>query len=225
MANDLRFERKFLVSGFSNCQMEHCLKLHPAQFSSIFTPRIVNNIYFDTLGLNHYFDNVDGEKSRLKVRIRWYGDMFAQINKPVLEYKIKSGLLGRKVSHGLNPFELDKTFNKNVVANAVERQEIPENVRAELLSLQPMLLNQYSRSYFLSADKKIRITIDSNLTYFRINYFGNTFLNKSIDHNTFVLEMKYSPDMDEEARNISNFFPFPLTKSSKYLQGLERIFI
>ncbi len=197
--------------------------MHPSGFKKLFQERIVNNIYFDTPGLMHYYDNVEGEKHRLKVRIRWYGDTFGPISKPVLEYKIKKGLLGKKASFKLNPFTLDKNFNKTVIAKAIENTQIPNALKDELLSLQPTLLNRYNRKYFLSDDKKIRVTIDSNLTFYRISYFHNTFLNKSNDRETLVLEMKYDPEMDNLARNISTFFPFPLTKSSKYLQGLERI--
>ena len=221
----MRFERKFLVSSISKTQMEQYLKLHPVNFSGIFHKRTVNNIYFDTLGLNHYFDNVDGEKLRLKVRIRWYGDLFGPIAKPILEYKIKEGLLGRKESYLLNSFTLDEKFSKQVIAKALDRPEIPKSIADELLSLKPSLLNRYSRKYFSSADKNFRVTLDSDLTYYKIGYFNNTFLNKSFDRESLVVEMKYEADKDEMARNISTFFPFPLTKSSKYLQGLERVFM
>ncbi len=197
--------------------------MHPCGFKKLFHERVVNNIYFDTPGLMHYYDNVEGEKHRLKVRIRWYADTFGAISKPVLEYKIKKGLLGKKESFPLNPFTLDKKFSKATIIKALDKTGVPDSVRDEVLSLQPTLLNSYTRKYFLSDDKKVRITIDSDLVFYKISYFNNTFLNKSKDHTTIVLEMKYDPELDDMARNISTFFPFPLTKSSKYLQGLERI--
>jgi SPX domain protein involved in polyphosphate accumulation len=222
---DYRYERKFLTTAFHLKEVEQFLKINPALFSPLFHERIVNNIYFDTLGLHNYVDNIEGEKCRVKVRIRWYGSIFGFIEKPVLEYKIKNGLAGRKESFVLNSFSLDKNFSKAVILNSVDKAEIPELVRKELLSLQPALLNSYNRKYFLSADKKVRVTIDSGLSFYKISYGHNTFLNHQKDHQTVVVEMKYDPALDEEVRNISNQFPFPLTKSSKYLQGLERVLL
>ena len=224
-AEPLRYERKFLIADYSYKDVEQMLKFHPACFSEIFHERNINNIYFDTLGLGYYYDNVEGSPDRLKVRIRWYDELFGTIQKPILEYKIKKGLLGKKESHVLQPFVLDKKFNKHQIENALRSYSIPLNVKNELLSLKPVLLNSYTRKYFLSADKNFRITIDHQLTYYRIGYGGNTFTNKSIDRDTTVLELKYDSTLETEAKKVGNLFPFAMTKNSKYLQGLERVFI
>ncbi len=221
----LRYERKFLITGYSHRDVEQMVKFHPACFSELFHERVVNNIYFDTAGLTHYFDNVEGSPERLKVRIRWYGDTFGPIQKPVLEYKIKKGLLGRKESFVLQPFKLTNDFTEMEIAMAVSDEAIPVSVKNEMRSLKPTLLNSYTRRYYLSADKNYRITVDHHLTYYRIGVHGNTFTNKSVDYNTTVLELKYDSSLEDESKLIANQFPFPLTKSSKYLQGLERVFI
>lgn len=221
----LRYERKFLIVDYSYRDVEHLIKLHPSCFTEIFHQRQVNNIYFDTLGMNAYYDNIEGEKNRVKVRIRWYGDTFGNIQSPVLEYKIKKGLLGNKDSHKLNSFILDESFNKKQIVNALNTDSIPLVVKNELLSLKPTLLNSYTRKYFLSVDKKFRLTIDHNLSYFKIGYTENTFLNKVEDKKSTVLELKYDKDDELEAKQVGEIFPFMLTKNSKYLQGLERIFI
>ncbi|MGZ4117980.1 MAG: VTC domain-containing protein, partial [Bacteroidia bacterium] len=143
--------------------------------------------------------------------------------KPTLEFKIKKGLLGKKDSYSLLPFTLDTNFSKEQIQQSLSSEKTPIHVRDLMNSLKPVLLSCYTRKYFLSADGKFRITIDSKLTYYRINYFGNTFLNKSIDHDTTVLELKYDSTLETEAKQIGNSFPFALTKSSKYLQGIERV--
>jgi hypothetical protein len=220
---ELRHERKFLITDHSEKDVEQMIKIHPACFSEIYHERIVNNIYFDSLGFNNYYDNVEGEIDRLKVRIRWYGDLFGLIKRPTLEFKIKKGLLGKKDSYPLLPFKLDIDFSKAQIQRSLASGKIPIHILDLLNSLKPVLLNCYSRKYFLSADGQFRITIDWNLTYYRINYFGNTFLNKSVDYTTSVLELKYDSSLETEAKQIGNCFPFALTKSSKYLQGIERV--
>lgn len=201
------------------------IKFHPACFSEIFHQRTVNNIYFDSYGLTHYYDNIEGSPERIKVRIRWYGDTFGKIEKPVLEFKIKKGLLGKKETFELNTFTLDTHFNQAEIANALKNELVPKHIKNEMLSLKPTLLNSYTRKYYLSADKNYRITVDKNLTYYKIGYTGNTFTNKSIDYNATVLELKYDSSLEHEANIVATNFPFPLTKNSKYLQGLERVFI
>ncbi|MGZ4119018.1 MAG: VTC domain-containing protein, partial [Bacteroidia bacterium] len=66
---ELRHERKFLITDHSAKDVEQMIKLHPACFSEIFYQRTVNNIYFDTIGFNNYYDNVEGEMDRIKARI------------------------------------------------------------------------------------------------------------------------------------------------------------
>jgi len=221
----LRYERKFLITDYTHLDVEQLIKFHPACFSQIFHERTVNNIYFDTMGLNNYYDNIDGQKQRSKVRIRWYGDLFGKIISPVLEYKIKTGLLGKKESYPLQSFILDHTFDKAQIINATNSDSLPKNIKNEIAQLHPTLLNSYKRKYYLSADKNFRITIDHHLAYYKIGYTENTLINKSIDHHSTVLELKYSSTLEDEAKSIANMFPFTLTKNSKYLQGLERVFI
>jgi hypothetical protein len=221
----LRYERKFLITDHSFTEVEQMIKFHPACFFEIFHERNINNIYFDTLGLNNYYDNVEGETERLKIRIRWYGNLFGNIQKPVLEYKIKTGLLGKKKSYQLQPFEVDSAFSKSQIINAIKTDALPQNIKDQILSLRPTLLNCYKRKYFLSADRNFRITIDHHLTYYGIHYTGNTFSNKSVDYYSTILELKYDSPLETEAQSVADTFPFKLTKNSKYLQGLERVFL
>ncbi|MDF2437024.1 MAG: hypothetical protein K0Q95_1400 [Bacteroidota bacterium] len=221
----LRYERKFLITDYSFKDVEQIIKFHPACFSEIFHQRQVNNIYFDTLGFANYYDNVEGSRERLKVRIRWYGDLFGEISKPVLEYKIKKGLLGKKDSYRLNPFILGQSFSRKNIESSMLNLNIPENIQNELLSLKPALLNNYIRKYFLSADKKFRITVDFDLNYYKIFYGTNPFLHKTLDHRAVVLELKYDSEDEAQAKEIGTDLPFMMTKNSKYLRGLELLFL
>ena len=78
-----RYERKFFISKLTKYEVESLIKLHPAMFSEIYFPRFVNNLYFDSFNMKSYFDSVDGSPNRRKIRIRWYGDLFGDIEKPV----------------------------------------------------------------------------------------------------------------------------------------------
>jgi SPX domain protein involved in polyphosphate accumulation len=222
-SEELRHERKFLITDYSVAEVEQIIKYNPACFTKIFHPRTVNNIYFDSLAFDSYYSNVEGDMNRTKARIRWYGKLFGQIEDAVLEFKIKKGLLGKKESYKLNSFTLDQNFSKQEFVKAIENPAVPRDIKDLMLSLYPSLLNSYSRKYLLSADKQFRLTIDSEQMFYRISYSGNTFLNKVTVPQNVVLELKYDSKLQEEADQISNAFPFAITKNSKYLQGIERV--
>ena len=109
--SDYRYEKKFLINELSKYEVESIVKLHPAMFSEIFHERSVNNIYFDTHQLKNYFENIEGETNRAKVRVRWYGSLFGVIKNPILEVKVKKGLLGRKYSSNFDQFSLNKELD------------------------------------------------------------------------------------------------------------------
>ena len=106
-----RFERKFLIERFSKSSIEVVIKQNPVFFFEIFRERFINNIYFDTPNLTFFYDNVVGKSNRKKIRIRWYGDFFGEIQTPVLEFKLKNGYTGKKKSFPLIDFNLNKNFN------------------------------------------------------------------------------------------------------------------
>lgn len=222
-SEELRHERKFLIADYSASEVEQIIKFHPACFKEIYQQRTVNNIYFDSLAYESYYRNVEGDTNRTKARIRWYGEMFGKTEKAVLEFKIKKGLLGKKDFYPLQPFLLNEDFSKQELINALSQDEIPRNIRDIMISLQPALLNSYSRKYFQSADKQFRLTIDKDQVFYRISYNKNTFLNKVEMNRAVVLELKYDVHLEEEANEISNKLPFVMTKNSKYLQGIESV--
>lgn len=219
-----RYERKYFIEDISIQEAKLVCMMHPIGFRPLFTPRIINNIYFDTLGFRDYTNNVEGDKNRTKVRIRWYGSLLGYKAEPVLEFKIKNGLMGEKKSYKLTPFNLDASFSRQTFSQVLQESNLPLPVQLELASLQPVLLNQYHRHYFLSFDKKIRLTLDNDLSFHKISFISPVALEKSLNKNTIILEMKYAKDYDVEARIASSTLPFRLTKSSKYVQGLDRLY-
>jgi hypothetical protein len=199
------------------------IRLHPAMFFEAYPPRHINNLYFDSSEMNNYFDSVHGFKDRHKIRIRWYGDLFGVIEKPHLEIKIKNGLVGKKESYLLNPFAFDENLKRDSIPDLLNKLEIPELLKLKLNSSEFALLNRYIRRYYESMDRKFRLTIDSEMTFYQLQAFNHNFLNKSIDHTNTIVELKYGSDEDLCAEQISNYFPFRMTKSSKYVDGIERL--
>jgi len=218
-----RYERKFFISYADNHRVESAVKLHPAMFSELFHKRKVNNIYFDTYALTNFFKSVDGQSNRIKIRIRWYGDLFGEIKKPVLELKIKNGLLGGKLSYRLNMFKVDSELSDSVIRDVIESSDIPLEVKDMMRAQSMSLLNSYTRKYYQSLDRIYRITIDTNMKFIEVLPHFNKFSNELNDKVNTVMELKYDPPADDAARDITKHFPFRMTKSSKYVTGVEHI--
>ncbi|MFT4760994.1 MAG: hypothetical protein ACI9LN_002974 [Saprospiraceae bacterium] len=218
---NLRYERKFTATAAHRREILYAIKSHPAFFREIHHPRQVNNIYMDTAGLKFFEANRIGVSERQKVRIRWYADLFGEIQKPTLEFKIKHGLVGDKWSWRLADFTLNKEFNLNYLKKKFAKSDLPAPILESVQNLHPTLLNSYQRTYFLSADGNYRLTLDEQLEYRNIQSNNNLFLDKRTTPNQYVLELKYGLDLDDHVDLISGRLPFRLDKSSKYVNGIE----
>lgn len=220
---DFRKERKFVIEGYSLPQVEAVVRSHPALFSQPFPPRYINNIYFDTLEYQNYHDNVMGAMERSKFRIRWYGEQYGPVRKPVLEVKIKKGLAGTKKYAPLIPTTLERGFTVNDVKAWLEESDLSPEFAEAVKYLQPTLLNRYRRKYFLSANKKFRLTLDNQLYYTHIPRLRGFFVRQETEHDKVVMELKYDTEMDGEASWITEGFPFRLSKNSKYVIGVKKL--
>ena len=105
-----RFERKFIIPERLTHSIEEVVRSNSALMRKNFSPRFINNIYFDNSRFKFFFENIDGVSERIKTRIRWYGNLKGKIKKPVLEFKQKHGLTGSKTSIALPSFDLEDIY-------------------------------------------------------------------------------------------------------------------
>lgn len=208
----MRYERKYRITASDLAIIVQTVRNHPASFRKIFPDRQVNNVYWDTLGLQTYHDNVMGIAERQKFRIRWYGDEVREINQPRLEIKKRINELGDKDIFKLDDFELEDI---NQLSNEIATLT---KVNTNLI---PVLLSSYRRSYWGTSDQKFRITVDYDMQFHSIMNDGKfrayAYMDKAI-----VLELKYDEEYENQADRISQFIPFRRTKNSKYVIGVER---
>ena len=223
--SEYRYERKYFTASLSRAEVESIIKLHPAIFSEIYQPRHINNIYLDTITFDCYGDNIDGLGDRVKARIRWYGDLLGKIDTPRLELKIKRGHPMRKEVYALPGFTLDQNFRYEHLANAIRAADLPEALWLSLLDLRIAVMNRYRRKYFLSADRKYRITVDSDLEYCRITHQQNLFLQRQIDRSDVVIELKYALDAEAGSSAIIARLPFHVDRYSKYINGIDQVYV
>ena len=211
MKNNFRFERKWVFKNIDKETLLLSLLNSKLFFIEQFNERVINSIYFDTLSLKSAVDNLDGINDREKHRVRWYGEDTGTLIFPILENKIKKNFQGYKILYKLKKFNKKKLSNDTLSSLTEDLNKL-----LPLKNLQPVSMTSYRRVYLISADKRIRATLDFDLKYKKmINYVEKFFINT----NDLILEFKYSSNLDNYLRNLTPGIT-RLSKNSKYINSL-----
>jgi hypothetical protein len=220
---DMRYERKFVPETLGQAELRAFLRLHPAGFFEPYPVRAVNNLYLESLDYRGYRQSVDGDPDRVKIRLRWYGEPFGRVEKPALEFKIKRGLVGHKRRYALAPFTMDESFDRHKLRELVSAANPPADLLPALVASELQLMNGYRRRYFESRDRRFRVTLDTGLWFCRLHPLRNEFMTRAMEHDLVVMELKYAREDDEHAHQVMQHFPMRLTKSSKFVVGLDKV--
>jgi hypothetical protein len=216
----MRYERKFAVTDLVASEIELLVRFSPALFTESYSPRHVNNIYFDSINFSGFSDAVEGVSERLKTRIRWYGPLLGEVPLPTLELKRKKGIMGDKLQFRMDSFNVGPAFCADVTRQLFDHAKLDAALKHELRTVEATLLNRYWRKYYVSASGACRVTIDSQLEFYGIRRLCNEFERPSKLAQHVIIELKYGIGAEQEAMRIANSFPFRLTRMSKYRCGV-----
>ena len=207
MTIESRIERKFTIGKFNHQFFEKFLKLN--SFNKSYNDREVSSIYFDTFDYDFLRANIDGIGFRKKFRIRWYNNDFNTFS--FEEKSKKNFLVSKKVS------KIDFSFNSKKFAESLRDYYLSDKDKNfKDYNFQIVLKTNYKRSYWLSSDKKIRATIDTDLFTSPYNDF-----NKIIKLPDTILEFKYLPEYENYFRDFYKNIESGLrvVKYSKYVRS------
>lgn len=184
-------------------------------------------MYLDTWELASFRDNMDGNRDRQKVPIRWYGDLMGEILGAQLEVKIKRGFLGRKLAYPLPRFRFGGDFGAQVARRVLSGAALPAPLRLGATAMDPVLLNRYLRRYFESHDGAYRVTVDDRLEHYRVDRYRNTFVGRWTDGTRVIVELKSGPEADAGASAVAHGLGLSLrlTRNSKFAHGVGRIYV
>lgn len=216
-----RYERKFFLEGIEPARARAMVLGHPAMFYEAYPPRFINNIYFDTPWMEHYDDNLSGSAARGKLRLRWYHELVGDITNPILEMKIKRGWVGWKESYPFPDFTFGPSFSAQKLQLIIRESQLPPQVIERLRGYQVSLVNRYHREYYATRDGRFRVTLDKDLTYYRTGRLSNPLFAHTMDHGVVVVELKYDAEHEPQAQRVASRFAFRMTRSSKYVRGVE----
>ena len=207
----MRYERKYRVESINPQLVEQVVRMHPASFRKAYPDRKVNNIYFDTASFSTFYENQSGIANRQKHRVRWYGEFMQIIQNPILETKVKENFLGYKKSQPLPHMALSEMdqIKKLVNQNLEDTNE-----------LEPVLINAYRRSYWVTPNQLIRLTVDWEMQFHQ--WFKQPrFSQYQLQDTAVVVELKYPKNQEAVASHIMQYLPFRITKNSKYVTGMS----
>jgi hypothetical protein len=214
-----RYERKYPQTTYSAAEMKLVIRRHPAFFIEAYPPRWVNSLYYDTPGLGGLADSVNGLRDRVKMRVRWYGERRI-VESPILEFKRKRGRLGSKDRYELAPIDL--TADVAPPAETLTgNPRLPDDIGAALRLLEPATLSRYRRLYYLSADRRFRLTLDTDLSFYRVRTGSRQLVRVPDTFDGTVIEVKYGAGDDEAARPVLEALPFRWSRFSKYCAAFD----
>ncbi|MEE9438955.1 MAG: VTC domain-containing protein [Saprospiraceae bacterium] len=208
----MRYELKYAITNVNVADVTSRILMHPASFSKVYEDRQVNNIYLDTPAFHCFYQNIEGQPRRSKMRLRWYGDQQLPTNNSILEIKQKDKELGWKDTFKITNHSI---INATSLMSAINAQGVSQG------NLIPILHNTYKRSYYLSQNGLFRITIDS------LQAFSIPFSNmQALPTETYpvIVELKFEQEHHIRSREITDYIPFRQTKNSKYTTGVEALY-
>lgn len=183
-------------------------------YSEQFAPRTVSSLYYDTPQLASAQESSAGERSRVKVRLRWYGtrdDVRANLEKKMRDgHKVSKWVTDTDIVAASAPQEL-----WCLPAKVIQDAEFD----LRLLSRRRILRVSYERAYFWHPLSKTRATIDMRLRWCLAAC-------QPIDRHGRWQFSDYSVLEFKRADGISSYNPcqdvgLRSRRYSKYVSGLE----
>lgn len=216
-----RYELKFNARTSSYDSILNNINKDSLIFTRPYAPRVINNIYFDTFDLEAFQQNIAGASSRTKLRCRWYGNNFSP-TEAALELKLKRNKYGWKLQDHISMVGSLLGMGYDAL-NGHFFSQVDKQLSLHL-SLSPMatLLNSYRRDYFVSADSKVRVTVDSDLKFFDQRFSDCVSTNRSVlSPDMVVVEYKSAVHDLAALENAVRKVQLVRTRNSKYVIGIS----
>ena len=204
---NIRVEKKFVLGKYQDDFLKKTLL--SCGFNQIFSQRKIDSIYLDTRNFDFAKDNINGVSARKKLRFRWYNNDLKNV---YLEEKRKRNFLVEKKIDKLSLPVNHPNLIQNLKEYLNDKNKVDKSFNYKFI-----LKTRYIRSYWMSCDKKIRATIDKDLSMSSV--FN---LNQILNLNETILEFKFLPSNENYFRDFftNNNLNLRSKKFSKYIQGL-----
>ncbi len=193
----------------------------------------VRSIYFDTPNLLFYYEKVDGQKLRKKLRVRVYNELtedapaFLEIKRRIDDTIVKD--------RASVPFKETLKLTNGAQLNLLREGEAAYGDKVvrdrfvylvKRLQLEPKVLITYEREAFFDPENPdLRVTFDYNVRSYYSPALEDIFRENDLRTFTdpcFILEVKFSLAIPLWLRMVLRDFRLHLQSISKYCNGLDR---
>jgi hypothetical protein len=160
-----RFERKFVVDP-GRTELVAAWLRHACRPAADFPASRVTSCYYDTVDWDSYFESVDGDFAKRKVRLRWYDQLPASgMATAFLEAKEKEGFetWKRRVALSLDATllragQFDRALPPAALAPALAAVGV-----FEARDLRPSVLVSYQRRRFVEPFSGLQLALDAGI--------------------------------------------------------------
>lgn len=220
----MRYEKKFSLTRLESFNADLECKLLIRGFVEAYPPRDINSIYFDKYNFESYQFHVSDSFRRQKIRYRWYGPFFSE-SQGCFEVKGKIGDVGWK--HIVPLANKVAVERGDATIRALHEELAKAADELKLISVsryyRPVLATRYHRKYYVKCGGSARVTLDSRIEYLLCtDHISDNFCRETeVD---VVVELKYSPQDENEMYHLFDRTGVQVTKNSKYITAIERFF-
>lgn len=218
----LRREEKYLVryteaNKLSNI-LEPLLELDEYSLEGYYK---VRSLYFDTIDDKDFFDKINEQNLRRKIRLRIYNPSDTTAK---LELKQKENIYQKKRFIDISREDAKELINGNISVLLNYKNDFADEVYGIMSTecYRAKTIVEYKRKAFISKENNIRLTFDSDIksTESCMDFFGeNLILNSVFDPENIIFEVKYDKFMLGYISDIISNVDRRTTSFSKYTYG------
>lgn len=214
MGNGYRKEWKYVIPVMEYLRlkpwMSQMLKPDSHGVDGCYT---VRSLYFDSIYDNDYYDNVDGNLKKRKIRLRSYAGNFDSLQ---LECKCKEGSDGKKYAVSLSREEGEQVIAGDYSCLSARMDSVSREIHLRMHSgaYRPKTVVEYDREAFSYPVSEVRITFDRRVrgTALGTGFFEEVPVFVPLLPASFgVLEIKYN-----------DFLPYPFQRLMRQLERLPQ---
>ncbi|MCC5929267.1 MAG: polyphosphate polymerase domain-containing protein [Cyclobacteriaceae bacterium] len=226
-AVNTRFELKYRIQYHIYLRMRNALMAYMKKDKYTRASQdkgyLVRSLYYDTHQYRSYHEKMSGDNERVKFRIRTYSHQLQENTRIRVELKgRKSGLVIKK-SCVVSPDEYLHFIKTGHWISANEPVLTEFERYLYLQDLQPKIITQYYREgYETRINSDVRITFDHDVRSAHAeSLFPEHAFYKEHNHNSVVLEIKFSDDPPKWVTRLSHQYGLRVVANSKFTQGIQ----
>ena len=188
---------------------------------------VVSSLYYDSAGLGSYYQKLAGERTRKKLRIRFYDAKLTPETKVFLEIKRKYDavvLKDRVVLTQKDCYDLIKNNKKlKLCLPENELETLNEFLWTKLYNgMMPQNMVIYKRKPLISkVDPNFRVTLDYDLVTYLANWLSTKKEGIAVNPNGVVIEVKFNNVLPFWFHQIIQNYNLDRQPFSKYCNSLE----